>query len=116
MELLRQSWFALLAMHAQFRPDDPRQSHLLLPYNENITLEECLNGQLDLKGLRLMILSACETLTIDVIQALNEMNGIASGFLYAGVVGIVASLWPVDDRATYLLMTRFANFYLQSAR
>ncbi len=110
MELLRQSWFALLAMHAQFRPDDPRQSHLLLPYNENITLEECLNGQLDLKGLRLMILSACETLTIDVIQALNEMNGIASGFLYAGVVGIVASLWPVDDRATYLLMTRFANF------
>jgi CHAT domain-containing protein len=33
--------------------------------------------------------------------------GLARAFLYAGARSVVASLWPVDDRATSLLMDDF---------
>src|SRR5260221_767645 len=40
------------------------------------------------------------------------MVGLAAGFLQAGVAGVIASLWTVDDHATYLLMSRFAQLSL----
>src|SRR5581483_9665995 len=33
---------------------------------------------------------------------------LAAGMLQAGAAAILASLWAVDDKATYLLMVRFA--------
>lgn len=42
----------------------------------------------------------------------NEALGLAAGFLQTGATDVLASLWPVNDAATFLLMTRFAQFYL----
>lgn len=62
--------------------------------------------------MRLLILSACETFITDVRRAPNEVIGIAAGFLQAGTASVIASQWKVDDLATYLLMSRFMQLYL----
>jgi CHAT domain-containing protein len=131
--LLNRTWYAHLAVHGTYQPDNPRRSHLILARSHLILagdkdteerkccifLGEALDRRtldgyniLNLEGLRLLILSACETAIIDVKQVPDEFIGLAAGFLQAGVAGVIASLWAVDDRATYLLMTRFAQLYL----
>ena len=67
-----------------------------------------LSDQVDLRGLRLLILSACQTAILDLQGARDEVRSLAAGMLQAGAAAILASLWSVDDRATYLLMVRFA--------
>jgi CHAT domain-containing protein len=116
---LQQAWYAHLAVHGKYRADDPPRSHLLLAgtgaipeKQRNICLQEALDGSINLSGLRLLVLSACETAIIDTNRIPDEMVGLAAGFLQAGVVGVIASLWPVEDHATYLLMSRFAQLYL----
>src|SRR5204863_5694164 len=54
----------------------------------------------------------CETSIIDMHRTPDEVLGLAASFLHAGVAGVIASLWAVDDEATYLLMSRFAYLYL----
>jgi len=116
---LEKAWLVQLALHGQYQQEAPRQSRLILagrnrvPEPERtITLEECLDGAINLKGVRLLILSACETSIIDIRQTADEVLGMAAGFLQAGAAGVIASLWVVDDRATFLLMSRFMQLYL----
>lgn len=113
--------YAHLALHGLYRANDPRRSVLILAGTQEISEEkrtislgEVLDGEIDLHNLRLLVLSACETSTFDIRRLPNEVIGLAAGFLQAGVAGIIASLWQVDDEATYLLMTQFARLYLDS--
>jgi hypothetical protein len=50
--------------------------------------------------------SACET-GLGRIGSGDDVVGLTRGFLYAGTRTIVASLWPVDDRAAGELMIAF---------
>jgi CHAT domain-containing protein len=80
--------------------------------------DEATDGRLEAHevfGLRLsadlIVLSACETglgsgLRRDVPPG-DDWVGLVRAFLYAGARSVVASLWPVDDRATASLMERF---------
>ena len=125
-DILNHTWYAQLAIHGTYHPDNPRRSHLILAgYKDMEESKYCiflgealdrrtLDGQktFNLEGVRLLVLSACETAIIDVKHVPDEFIGLAAGFLQAGVAGVIASLWAVDDRATYLLMTRFAQLYL----
>jgi CHAT domain-containing protein len=115
---LEQAWFAELAVHGRFDLESPGTSYILLSGGEatpqaaqKITLDECLSHAIKLDQVRLLVLSACETSLHDVFVA-NELLGRATGFLRAGVAGVIAALWTVDDRATYILMSRFARLYL----
>ena len=65
--------------------------------------------QAHLRGMRLLILSACQTAIIDPRGAHEELHSLASAMLQAGAAAILATLWAVDDRATYLLIVRFAQ-------
>jgi len=126
VEALKHTWYAHLAVHGIYQAGNPRRSHLLLAGSENlregdrcIFLSEALERKtadgsdtLNLEGMRLLVLSACETALIDVSQVPDEVIGLAAGFLQAGVAGVIASLWAVDDLATYLLMSRFTQLYL----
>lgn len=119
IEELQRACYAQLATHGTYNVEEPQQSQLILAGKEHIpeiertiSLSETLDGSVNLVGLRLLVLSACETSVFDIRRAPNEVVGLAAGFLQAGAVGVLAALWNVGERATYLLMTRFVELYL----
>ena len=95
--------------HGVFDPRDVLRSALQLAQRERITMGEMLSHQADLRGLRLLMLSACQTAILDLQGARDEMRNLAAAMLQAGAKAVLASLWAVDDKATYLLMVRFAQ-------
>lgn len=57
-------------------------------------------------GADLVVLSGCQTALGKQIRG-EGLLGLTRGFFYAGASQVVASLWPVGDRATAELMERF---------
>ena len=60
---------------------------------------------MDLKA-NLVVLSGCDT-ALGRLSTGDELVGLTRAFIYAGTPTVIASLWPVDDAATALLMSRF---------
>ena len=59
----------------------------------------------------LVTLGACNT-ALSNYQAGDELMGLVRGLLYSGAPSVVASLWPVPDDPTKLLMTCFYSALL----
>ena len=62
-------------------------------------------SRLDLRGMELTVLSACQTGLGDVSG--DGVFGLQRGFKKAGAGTLLMSLWKVDDKATELLLTQF---------
>lgn len=62
---------------------------------------------------RLVNLSACQTAVISFEEPMDEAVGLPSGVLASGAAAVIASLWPVDDLSTSLVMERFYQLHLQ---
>ncbi len=62
-------------------------------------------SDMDLNGLELIVLSACETGLGDI--SYDGVLGLQRGLKKAGAKAILMSLWNVNDEATCLLMTEF---------
>jgi CHAT domain-containing protein len=58
---------------------------------------------------KLVVLSACQT-GLELSYHGEGAIGISRPFLAAGVPLVVASLWPIDSKATYELMIRFHKY------
>jgi len=60
---------------------------------------------------RLLVLSACQTAlgsgAVADVPPGDDWVGLVEGFLYAGAANVLATLWPVEDRATARLMSSF---------
>ncbi len=101
-----------LACHGAFDADEPLNSALYLAGEDQLTLRDLLDGDLDLSSQRLAVLSACQTGITEFEQVPDEAIGLPAGFLQAGVPGVVATLWPVNDQSTAVLMAEFYRLLL----
>ena len=101
-----------LACHGGFDPDEPLDSALYLAGGDRFTLRDLLDGDLDLSSQQLAVLSACQTGITEFQRVPDEVIGLPAGFLQAGVPGVVATLWPVNDRSTAVLVAEFYRLLL----
>lgn len=74
-----------------------------------LTAREISN--LDLRGTRLVVLSACETGMGDILGD-EGVFGLQRAFKLAGAQSVIMSLWKIDDEATNLFMRTFYDEYL----
>ena len=101
-----------LACHGGFDLNEPLDSALYLSGGDRLTLRDLLDGDLDLSSQRLAVLSACQTGITEFERVPDEVIGLPAGFLQAGVPGVVATLWPVNDRSTAVLVAEFYRLLL----
>jgi CHAT domain-containing protein len=99
--------------HGQFDWNDVRKSALLMRDAERLTVGRLLETEGSLGHPRLVALSACETGLYDIERNPDEFIGLPATFMQIGAVGVVASLWQVDDLATALLMAKFYDLHLE---
>ena len=96
--------------HATANFQEPLNSGLALS-DSLFTLRDLLALNLtDQNGLRLAVLSACET-GLPGLDNIDEVVSLPIGLLQAGVAGVVSSLWSVDEVSTMLLLTRFYGLW-----
>ncbi|WP_217142501.1 CHAT domain-containing protein [Streptomyces sp. AC627_RSS907] len=84
---------AHFACHAASDPDDPSAGHLLLHDGPLSVLDV---SALDLSGVRLAVLSACET-SLGAHRIPDESLHLVSAFQLAGYPQVVGTLWQVND-------------------
>jgi CHAT domain-containing protein/tetratricopeptide (TPR) repeat protein len=105
------------AGHAVFDDNRPEQSLLVLAHSSRDPGSDRLTAadveRLDLTHVRLVVLSACETIPSRSGPS-GGFAGLAGAFMAAGAGGVVGSLWRVDDRLTQELMSEFHRAYRQS--
>ncbi|MGK7918175.1 MAG: CHAT domain-containing protein, partial [Prochloraceae cyanobacterium] len=87
---------------------EPLNSGLLMAHDEILSLRDLFELRLD--GVRLAVLSACET-ALPGTKTIDEVVSLPTGMLQAGVAGVAASLWSVSDISTMMLMARFYDFW-----
>lgn len=97
------------ASHGKFNATQPLKSGLYLAKDKEtgssgtLTVDNLYSLNLNAD---LVTLSACETALGHTANG-DDVIGLTRGFFYAGASSIIASLWTVDDEATYQIMTRY---------
>jgi CHAT domain-containing protein/tetratricopeptide (TPR) repeat protein len=112
MDSLGKTTYLHFSSHGEFDPENPLESGVVLSQGEKLTLGDLLSIS-TLRRTRLAVLSACQTAISDFNRTPDEMIGLLSGFLQAGIPGVVGSLWPVNDLSTALFMIKFYEFHLK---
>ena len=97
-----------LASHFVFRPGNESTSFLLLGDGDRLTLSRIRQEKLDFSHIDLMTLSACDTGMGGGRTATGEeIEGLGALVQKQGAKGVIATLWPVADESTGLLMRHF---------
>ena len=102
-----------IATHGVFVPGRQDQSYLVLGNGHHMSISSIQDLQ-DLGGVRLVVLSACQTALGEPDQDGIEIAGIAYYFLNGGVNTVMASLWSVNDASTQQLMQHLYHNLSQS--
>lgn len=101
-----------LATHAQADDQDPLLSYIAFSKGRDSATRLLYAGEiynLNLDRTRLVILSACETGTGQLIHGEGLMS-LSRAFSYAGCPDIVTSLWKAEDQTTAFILSRFHQY------
>ncbi len=112
LDALPGATYLFFSCHGEFDLNNPLASALALARPDTLTLRDLLDGKVNLSTVRLTILSACQTGITDFQNVPDEAIGFPSGFIQAGVPGVISTLWPVADISTALLLMRFYHYHL----
>ncbi len=93
-----------IATHGAANEEEPDRSRLLFAKGEYLFLNEVYN--LNLQGVELATLSACETERGRFVKGEGVMS-LGRAFLTAGAQSTITTLWRVDDAATAHFMELF---------
>lgn len=100
------------ACHGLVELSDPYTAGLLLAYGSRLMTRDLLDpAVVRFEHLRLAVLSACRT-ALPGTELPDEVVGLPSGWLQAGGIGVLASLWAISDSKTIALMTKFYELHL----
>ncbi len=91
--------------HAEWDPDDPENSALLLADSDRLTIRQW--RWLDLATCRMAILAACETGVPGVHEVPDEFVGLPGALVRTGVPGVFSTLWPVEASTTFAMVALF---------
>jgi CHAT domain-containing protein/Tfp pilus assembly protein PilF len=94
-----------IASHFRFNPEREELSFLLLGDGSHLSLEEMQDQPGIFERVELLTLSACDTATVGSNG--KETEGLAFVAQDLGAKAVVASLWPVADEGTEVLMREF---------
>lgn len=105
-----------LSGHGKYIQGDPLSSAMYLAPDpagkEDGLLEVREIYKLDLSGVQLVALSACQS-NLGKLSSGDELVGLTRALIFAGTPTVIASLWSVDDEATQVLMVSFYSHWLQ---
>jgi CHAT domain-containing protein len=108
-----------IASHYVFRVGNDTKSYLLLGGKDtggqgfHLTLADLRDEQrLDFKGIELLTLSGCQTGVGSNDSDGREIDGLGITAQRKGAKAVVATLWPVDDASTGLLMATFYKLWV----
>lgn len=97
-----------IASHFAFNPGTEADSALLLGDGKRLSVETFRNDAgLDMEGVDLLTLSACDTASGATGTDGKEVEGLAAVLQERGAKAVLASLWPVADPTTAVLMREF---------
>jgi CHAT domain-containing protein/tetratricopeptide (TPR) repeat protein len=100
------------ACHGLADLDNPYTSGFLLAHGDRLMARDLLNATVvRLERLRVAVLSACQT-ALTGTELPDEVIGLPAGWLQAGAMAVLASLWPVSDSKTVALMMKFYELHL----
>ena len=106
-ELRKRNPVVHIASHFQFQPGNETNSALLLGDGNFLSLAQIKSLPNVFGGVELLTLSACNTATGGSGANGKEVEGFAVLAQRQGAKAVVASLWPVADRSTKVLMQEF---------
>jgi len=106
---LRARWPVVhIASHFAFRPGTEADSGLLTGDGKMLTVETLrLDAGLRMEGVDLLTLSACDTAMGGDMADGKEVEGFGTIAQERGAKAVIASLWPVADATTAVLMREF---------
>ena len=97
--------------HGMFDFEEAQRSALVLKDGATLSVGGLLAAD-QLGQPRLVTLSACETGLYEVDRTPEEFIGLTGAFMTIGARAVLATLWPVNDRATALLVAKFYDSHL----
>jgi len=108
-----------IASHYVFNVGDDTESYLLLGGKDtggggfHLTLADLRDDQkMDFKGIELLTLSGCQTALGSKDSDGREIDGLGITAQRKGAKAVLATLWPVDDASTGLLMATFYKLWV----
>lgn len=100
-----------LAMHGIVDSKQPEYSSLVFTHSDNSKEDDLLHAyELNLLEINtdLVVLSACET-GFGKYERGEGVVSLGRGFMYSGAPSLVMTLWPINDKATSILISEFYN-------